>query len=386
MEFNGKVGIIGAGSFGTACAILLSDNNYQVTMWSCIESEIQMLNEKREHVDKLPGVKLADSMIFTIDMKTAIEGMDFIVLAVPSVFTRSTAKQMKDFVADGQIIVNVSKGIEENTCMILSDIIEEEIPQAEVTVMCGPSHAEEVGRRVPTTVVVGAKNKDTAEFLQKAFDNEVSKIEEKVDFEIEYISDTNELEKIISKFRSWKGNLNTLYLYITDYKNFKKWYFDGIQKYLVNVFRNDDQNWHSVEDEIDDMMSDIWSDPENIKNLKVPERIKKESKIMEKFLNFYLTLIWGFWIARWDSLNLRLFKKDLINDILSNSERWDNKSNTIHYYGSMLYNYGKNVFYYKNVSDNVRAGKQKFFLPYKNTNKNIYSNNEYTLREYTFAK
>ena len=176
MEFAGKVSIIGAGSFGTACAILLSDNNYQVTMWSCIESEIQMLNEKREHVDKLPGVKLADSMIFTTDMKTAIEGMDFIVLAVPSVFTRSTAKQMKDFVADGQIIVNVSKGIEENTCMILSDIIEEEIPQAEVTVMCGPSHAEEVGRRVPTTVVVGAKNKDTAEFLQEAFDNEVFRV------------------------------------------------------------------------------------------------------------------------------------------------------------------------------------------------------------------
>lgn len=176
MEFAGKVGIIGAGSFGTACAILLSDNNYQVTMWSCIESEIQMLNEKREHVDKLPGVKLADSMIFTTDMKTAIEGMDFVVLAVPSVFTRSTAKQMKDFVAEGQIIVNVSKGIEENTCMILSDIIEEEVPQAEVTVMCGPSHAEEVGRRVPTTVVVGAKNKDTAEFLQKAFDNEVFRV------------------------------------------------------------------------------------------------------------------------------------------------------------------------------------------------------------------
>lgn len=191
---------------------------------------------------------------------------------------------------------------------------------------------------------------------------------------ISKIYDKKELEKIIWDFRFWKWDLNALYLYITDYKNFKKWYFDGIQKYLVNVFRNDDKNWHSVEDEIDDMMSDIWTDPENIKNLKVPERIKKESKIMEKFLNFYLTLIWGFWIARWDSLNLRLFKKDLINKILSNSERWDNKANTIHYYGSMLYNYGKNVFYYKNISDNVRAWKQKFFLPYKNTNKNIYSN------------
>ena len=176
MSFVGKVGVIGAGSWGTALGILLSNNNYQVTMWSAIKSEIDMLNEKREHVDKLPGVKLPDSMIFTSDLKAGIEGMDFVVLAVPSVFTRSTAKQMKEFIADGQIIVSVAKGIEEDTLMILSDIISEEIPNSKVAVLCGPSHAEEVGKGIPTTVVVGADNQATAEYLQKAFDNEVFRV------------------------------------------------------------------------------------------------------------------------------------------------------------------------------------------------------------------
>jgi len=188
------------------------------------------------------------------------------------------------------------------------------------------------------------------------------------------VFDKDILHKKVKWFRTWNGNLNELYLYLTDYKNFKKWFFDWIQKYIITVFREDDKNWHSIDDEIDDMMSDIGSDPENLKDLKVPERIKKESRIMEKFLNFYLTLIWGFWIARWDSLNLLLCKKDFVNQILDSNDWWDNKANTIHYYGSLLYNYGKNVFYYKNISENVRAGKQKFFLPYKNTNKDVYSN------------
>lgn len=172
MGYEGKVGVVGAGSWGIALAVLLSDNNYQVNVWSCIGAEIDMLNEKREHVDKLPGVKLPDSMVFTKELKEAIVDMDFVVLAVPSVFTRSTAKQMKEYVTDGQIIVSVAKGIEEDTLMILSDVIEEEIPQCKPTVLCGPSHAEEVGKRMPTIVVAGAKDRDTAVYIQKAFDNE----------------------------------------------------------------------------------------------------------------------------------------------------------------------------------------------------------------------
>ena len=171
-----NVGVLGAGSWGTALSVLLSDNGHQVTVWSIDENEVKMLNEKREHERKLPGVKLPDDMVITGDLESAIKGKDFLVLAVPSPFTRSTAQKMSPFVAEGQIIVDVAKGIEESTLMTLSRQIEQEIPQADVAVLSGPSHAEEVGRRLPTTCVVGAKTKKTAEYLQSMFISNVFRV------------------------------------------------------------------------------------------------------------------------------------------------------------------------------------------------------------------
>lgn len=170
------VSIIGAGSWGTALAVLLHKNGHKVTVWSIVEQEIEMLIEKHEHKDKLPGVKLPDDMVFTTDLEAAINGKEVLVLAVPSPYTRSTSRMMKEYVAEGQIIVDVAKGIEENTLMTLSQIIEEEIPQATVAVLSGPSHAEEVGRGIPTTIVVGAHKKETAEYLQNLFMNEVFRV------------------------------------------------------------------------------------------------------------------------------------------------------------------------------------------------------------------
>lgn len=135
-----------------------------------------MLDEKREHLLKLPGVKLPGDMVFTGDLEKAIQGKDFLVLAVPSVYTRSTARSMKPYVADGQIIVDVAKGIEESTLKTLSQQIEEEIPQADVAVLSGPSHAEEVGRKLPTTCVIGAKTRKTAEYLQSMFISKVFRV------------------------------------------------------------------------------------------------------------------------------------------------------------------------------------------------------------------
>ncbi len=171
-----KIGIIGAGSWGTALAVNLTRNNHEVTIWSIMEDEIKMLNEHREHLDKLPGVKLDESMQFTTDLESAIKGMDMLVLAVPSIFTRSTAKNMKPFVEDGQIIACVAKGIEDDTFMTITDIVEEEIPQADVCVLCGPSHAEEVGMGLPTTVVAGAKTRQSAEYVQDTFMNETFRV------------------------------------------------------------------------------------------------------------------------------------------------------------------------------------------------------------------
>lgn len=171
-----EVSVIGAGSWGTALAVVLNHNGHQVTIWSAIDEEIQMLKEKREHVAKLPGVRLEDGIQLTVDLKEAVVGRDLLVLAVPSVFTRSTAASMKSLVEGDQLIVNVAKGIEEKTLMTLTDIIEEEIPQARVAVLSGPSHAEEVGKGLPTTCVAGARTREAAEYVQNIFMNDVFRV------------------------------------------------------------------------------------------------------------------------------------------------------------------------------------------------------------------
>ena len=171
-----KIGVIGAGSWGTALSVVLANNGNEVLIWSIVEAEIEMLKEKHEHVDKLPGVKLSDSIDFTTDIEKTVKESEILVLAVPSVFTRSTAKLMAPFVKDNQIIVCVAKGIEEDTLMPISDVVEQEIPNADVAIMCGPSHAEEVGIGLPTTVVAGAKTKKTAETIQDLFMNNVFRV------------------------------------------------------------------------------------------------------------------------------------------------------------------------------------------------------------------
>ena len=170
------VSVLGAGSWGTALAILLNDNGHNVTLWSVIEDEVNMLLEKREHISKLPGVKIDEKILITNDVKKATDNKDMIVLAVPSVYTRGTAKMIAPFIKDGQIIVNVAKGIEEATLFTLSEVIEDEIKNATVAVLSGPSHAEEVGRKLPTTCVIGAKKKKDAEYIQGLFMSDVFRV------------------------------------------------------------------------------------------------------------------------------------------------------------------------------------------------------------------
>lgn len=171
-----KIGIIGAGSWGTALALLLNQNGHQITVWSALEDEIKMLAEKREHVDKLPGVKLPEDMCFTTEDKEVVRDADMLIFAVPSPFVRSTAKRFAPVIPDGMVIVDVAKGIEESTLFTLSQVIESEIPRANVAVLSGPSHAEEVGKGLPTTCVVGAGDKKTAEWIQDIFMNPVFRV------------------------------------------------------------------------------------------------------------------------------------------------------------------------------------------------------------------
>lgn len=171
-----KISIMGAGSWGTALAVLLHNNGHEVVLWSCLQDEVDMLREKREHASKLPGVILDPSICITSDLEESLRDPDVVILAVPSPFTRSTARSMKEYVREGQKIVNVAKGIEETTLMTLSEIIEEEIPQADVSVLSGPSHAEEVGKGIPTTCVVSSKERQTAEYLQGIFMSPVFRV------------------------------------------------------------------------------------------------------------------------------------------------------------------------------------------------------------------
>lgn len=164
-----KVSFLGAGSWGTALAILCANNGHKVTIWSKIQAELDMLSEHREHMERLPGVKIPDSIVIEPDLEKACTGQDIIVWAVASPFTRSTAQLAKPYIKENQIIVNVGKGIEEDTLMTLCEIIEDELPIADVAVLSGPSHAEEVSKGVPTTVVVGAKTEKTALFIQDVF-------------------------------------------------------------------------------------------------------------------------------------------------------------------------------------------------------------------------
>ncbi len=176
MKQMAKVNVLGAGSWGTALSLLLNKNGHQVKLWSALEDEVKLLQEKREHPNKLPGVHIPEAVEITSDLEGCLKDPDVVVLAVPSPFTRSTAKQMAPFVKEGQIIVNVAKGVEEKTLMTLSEIISQEIPVANVCVLSGPSHAEEVGREIPTTCVVSAETRKTAEYLQGIFMSPVFRV------------------------------------------------------------------------------------------------------------------------------------------------------------------------------------------------------------------
>lgn len=172
----GKVSVLGAGSWGTALSIVLGKNGHDVTLWSILKQEVELLNKHREHIEKLPGSPLPDNVTVTEDLKSACLGQDLIVFAVASPFVRSTAKLTAEFIPEGQLIVNVAKGIEESTLDTLTDILSEELPGRQIAVLSGPSHAEEVSKGIPTTVVVGTKKQKNAEFIQNIFMNDFFRV------------------------------------------------------------------------------------------------------------------------------------------------------------------------------------------------------------------
>ena len=168
-----KISVIGSGGWGIALTILLHKNGHDLTIWSFDKKEAEELKKIRQNKTKLPNILLPEDVKVTDDLKEAVDDKDILILAVPSKAIRSVSKSLKNIIKDNQIIVNVAKGLEEDTLKTMTDIIEEELKEKnpQVAVLSGPSHAEEVGKGIPTTCVVSAHNKELTLYLQNIFMN-----------------------------------------------------------------------------------------------------------------------------------------------------------------------------------------------------------------------
>ncbi len=165
-----KIGILGAGTWGIALARMLCNAGNDVTVWSAIEAEVDSLSSTRRHPN-LPGIELPDQLRYTKDISDACTGTDILIFATPSVYIRSTAGKAAPYIADGQIIVDVAKGIEAETLYTMTEIIADEIqnPTVRLVALSGPTHAEEVVKDLPTAIISASDDVAAAETVQKVF-------------------------------------------------------------------------------------------------------------------------------------------------------------------------------------------------------------------------
>jgi len=167
-----KIGVLGAGTWGVALARMLSNSGHQVTVWSALEEEIDTISATRQHPN-LPGVHIPEAICLTKEIADACQGQDVVLFAVPSVFVRGTASKAAPFLQKGQIVVDVAKGIETGTLRTMTQIIGEEIanPEIPLVALSGPTHAEEVAKDLPTTIVSACEEETVAQQVQEIFSN-----------------------------------------------------------------------------------------------------------------------------------------------------------------------------------------------------------------------
>ena len=167
-----KIAVFGAGTWGIALARLLAVHGKDVTVWSAIPAELKALSTTHRHPN-LPGMELPATMHYTADIAEACAGRDVLLFAVPSPFVRATVKKAAPHIPDGQLIVDVAKGVEDKTLMTMSEIIEDELAKAgrkaRVVALSGPTHAEEVARDMPTAIVAACAEEEAAKTVQKIF-------------------------------------------------------------------------------------------------------------------------------------------------------------------------------------------------------------------------
>jgi glycerol-3-phosphate dehydrogenase (NAD(P)+) len=164
-----QISIIGAGSWGTAVAVLLSGKGMDIRLWARDKELIENIRDTRENSVYLPGVTLEENVFISSDMEYCCGGSEIIVIAAPSHAMRDMCGKIKEFTSKEQILVSLAKGIENSTLLRMSEIIKELMPENEVAVVSGPSHAEEVARGIPTAVVASSQRRAVAEYIQDVF-------------------------------------------------------------------------------------------------------------------------------------------------------------------------------------------------------------------------
>lgn len=170
-----NISVIGSGTWGCALASTLRDKENDVTLWSYFKEESETLKNTKT-IKNLPGFFMPDGIIYTSDIKEAVTDKDIIVVVTPSSAISKTAESMAPFVKNGAIIVCASKGFDSETQKTLTETIKEKIPQAQVAALSGPSHAEEVAKKMPTTLVAASESLKVREMLQELFMTEYLRI------------------------------------------------------------------------------------------------------------------------------------------------------------------------------------------------------------------
>ncbi len=166
-----KVAVIGSGSWGTALAVMLQKHGHDVVIWSRRQDAVEQMEKERENKEYLPGVLLPEGLKFTAEREEAVKKAEIIILSVPSKAVRQTANDFAPYLNANQVLVNVAKGLEESSLKRLSQVIQECVPQCQVCVLSGPSHAEEVAREIPTTCLIASENAEMAKMVQCEFMN-----------------------------------------------------------------------------------------------------------------------------------------------------------------------------------------------------------------------
>ncbi len=166
-----KIAVIGAGSWGTALAVMLEQSGHSVTMWARNAKAVEEMQKTRENKQYLPGVLLGEQIQITTDPKEAVAEKEIVISAVPSRAVRETMTKFSPFFQQEASIVNVAKGLEQDSLLRLSQVIKQCVPHCQVCVLSGPSHAEEVGKGIPTACVIASEKEETAKMIQKEFMN-----------------------------------------------------------------------------------------------------------------------------------------------------------------------------------------------------------------------